>query len=126
MTPVKIIALVFILFALVKLLVIAINPKSWKGVVKKFYAKPLYITVIALILGVVILRSLLQELTIVQIFASMTFMMVLMMVQFAAYGKEITEISDKFLNNRNILKKIWLSLSIWLILMIWVLVDIFA
>ena len=41
MTPVEIIALVFVLFALVKLVVIFKNPESWKGVVKSFYSKPI-------------------------------------------------------------------------------------
>ena len=57
-----------------------------------FYSKPMVTTVLALIVAIVILRILLQELTIVQVFAAMTFMMALMMVQFASYGKEIIEI----------------------------------
>ena len=126
MTPVKIIALVFIIFALVKLLVICVNPSSWKSFIKKFYSKPIFTIVLALAVAVVILRYLLAELTIVQIFASMTFMMALMMVQFAALGNEIVELSDRFLNDRNIIKKMWLSLSIWIILMVWVLYELFV
>ena len=101
MTPVKIIALVFIIFVLVKLLVICINPSSWKSFIKKFYSKPIFTMILALAVAVIILRYLLAELTIVQIFASMTFMMALMMVQFAAFGNEIVELSDKFFKNRN-------------------------
>ena len=126
MTPIEIIALVFVIFALIKLLVICINPASWKSVVKAIYVKSVFTTIAALIIALVILRYLLQELTIVQIFASMTFMMALMMVQFAALGNEIVELSDKFLNDRNILKKMWLSLSIWIVLMGWVLYEIFV
>ncbi|MCK5013583.1 MAG: hypothetical protein KAS66_07170 [Candidatus Omnitrophica bacterium] len=92
MTPVKIIALIFIVFVLVKLLVICIDPASWKSVIKKIYMKPIYTIVISLIAALVILRFLLQEMTIVQVFASMTFMMVLMRVQFAALGNEVIEI----------------------------------
>ena len=125
MTPVKVIALVFIVFALVKLLVIWIKPKSWKAFVKKIYAKPIYTKIAALILALVILRYLLQELTIVQIFAAMTFMMALMMLQFASFSKEILELSDQFLKDRKILKKVWLSLSIWIILMGWALYELF-
>ena len=126
MTPIKIIALVFVIFALVKLIVICINPISWKGVVKKFYSKPLLTTALALIVALIILRYLLQEMTIVQIFASMTFMMALMMVQFAAFGKEIIELSDKYFEDRNLIKKAWLAISIWIILMIWVLIELFV
>ena len=95
MTPVKIIALIFVVFALIKLVVIGINPTHWKGVVKKIYVKPISTTVFSLLLGAIILRYLLEELTIVQIFASMTFMMALMMIQFAALGKEVVEITDQ-------------------------------
>jgi hypothetical protein len=124
MSPIKIIALIFVVFALVKLVVISISPASWKTFIKKMYAKPLYTIGLSLIAAIFILRYLLQELTIVQIFASMTFMMALMMVQFAVFSKEITELMDKFLNDRNVLKRAWLSISIWLILMIWVLYKI--
>ena len=126
MAPVKIIALIFVVFALIKLIVICINPQSWKSVVKSIYAKPILTTGLCLVIAAVILRCLLQELTIIQIFASMTFMMALMMMQFAAMGNEIVELSDKFLNDRSIMKKIWLPLSIWIILMIWVLYEIFV
>ena len=126
MTPVKIIALIFIVFALVKLLVICIDPASWKSVVKTIYGKPIYTIGLSLIAALVVLMFLLQEITIVQIFASMTFMMVLMMVQFAALGNEIVELSDRFLSDRNIIKKMWLSLSIWIVLMIWVLYELFV
>lgn len=126
MTPVEIIALIFVVFALVKLVVIGINPSHWKSVVKKIYVKPVITTVISLILGAVILRYLLEELTIVQIFASMTFMMALMMVQFAVLGTEVVEIADKLFADRNILKKLWFPLVLWTALMGWVLYEIFV
>lgn len=125
MSPLKILALFFIIFALVKLLVICARPEAWKSFIKKIYAKPAYTSIIALIAAAVILRYLLQELTMVQIFASMTFMMALMMVQFAALGNEVIELADKFLKDRNIIKKMWLSLSVWIVLMVWVLYEIF-
>ena len=126
MTPIEIIALIFIIFALVKLVVIFINPMSWKSVVKKIYVKPVVTTAVGLVGMAVILRYLLEELTIVQIFASMTFMMALMMIQFSALGHEIVEMSDKFFNDRDILKKVWLSLALWIVLMGWVLYEIFV
>jgi hypothetical protein len=126
MTSVKIIALIFVIFALVKMLVVFIDPASWKSVVKKIYVKPIYTITISLISAAVILRFLLQEITIVQIFASMTFMMALMMVQFAALGNEVVEITEKFLDNKNLIKKLWLSLTLWILLMGWVLYELFV
>lgn len=126
MTPVKIIALVFIVFALVKLLVICIDPASWKSVIKTIYTKSIYTTVFSLIAALVILKFLLQEMTIVQVFAAMTFMMALMMAQFAVLGKEIIELSERFFSDRSIMKKLWLPISIWIALIAWALYEIFV
>lgn len=126
MSPLKIIALFFVIFGLVKLLVVWVKPEAWKSFIKKIYTKPILTSSLALIAAIVILSYLLQELTIIQIFACMTFMMALMMIQFAALGNEIMELSDRFLKDRNIIKKMWLSLLIWIILMVWVLFEVFA
>jgi len=126
MRAVEIIALFFVILVLVKLAVIMINPQKWKSVVKTIYTQPQFTMLFGLGLAAVIFYYLQQEMTIVQIFAAMTFMMALMMVQFGALGHEIIELSDKFLDNRSILKKVWLSLSIWLILIAWVLFEIFV
>jgi len=125
MTPIKIIALTFIALILAKLVIIYINPMSWKLVVRKFTANPFITMFVGLITAIVILRYLLQELTIIQIFASMTFMMALMTVQFAAFGNEITELTDNFFEDRSIMKKAWLSITLWLTLITWVVYAIF-
>lgn len=126
MTPVKMIALVFIVFALVKIAVICVNPLSWKAFVRKIYGKPAVTAIVSLIMAAVILRYLLRELTIVQVFASMTFMMALMMAQFAMLGNEIIGLSDRFLNDRTIIKKMWVPITIWIALMGWVLYELFV
>ena len=126
MTPVEIIALVFVVFALIKLAVIAVNPSSWISAVKNIYAKPVMLTGVALILGAIVLKYLLEELTIVQIFAAMTFMMALMMIQFAALSNEIKDIAERFLKDRNLLRRLWLPLILWIALMAWVLFEIFV
>jgi len=81
---------------------------------------------LGLIAAVVILQFLLKELTIIQIFAAMPFMMALMMIQFAAFGKEIVELSDKFFEDRSIIKKAWIAITIWIVLMGWVLYEMFV
>ena len=126
MTPVKSLALFVAVLAGVKLVVIFIKPESWIGVVKKAYAKPIYTIPIALTLALVILSYLLEEMTIVQIFAVMSFLMAIMMVGVASYGSEIIEFSEKLLKDRNAIKKAWLSIAVWILLIVWVLYEIFA
>jgi len=126
MTPLQIIALAFVVFAFLKIIIIIKDPQAWKSFIKALYSKPHLVSLISLVVAGIILKCLLQELTIVQIFASMTFMMAMIMVQFSAFSEEIIEISDKFLKDRSVMKKIWLSLSIWLVLMVWVIIDVFV
>ena len=68
MTPIEIIALIFVVFGLIKLLVIAVNPKAWAKVPQKMAAQPVLLTVVSLVLAGVVLYYLRAELSIVQIF----------------------------------------------------------
>ncbi|MCA9407509.1 MAG: hypothetical protein KC733_02375 [Candidatus Omnitrophica bacterium] len=126
MTCLEWISLIIIVMICIKLIVVWMNPVSWKSVVNSVYARTAVTKTVGIILAAVILRCLLQELTIVQIFASMALMMALMMIQFAGYGREMIELSEKLLNDRSWIKKVWLSLVLWIGLMIWVLYDIFV
>ncbi|MBU0469122.1 MAG: hypothetical protein KKD07_09340 [Candidatus Omnitrophica bacterium] len=126
MTPLQIIALAFVVFAFLKIIIILKDPQAWISFVKALYSKPLLVSLISLVVAGIILKCLLQELTIIQIFASMTFMMAMMMVQFAAFSQEIIELSDKFLKDRAVMRKAWLSLSVWIVLMVWVIIEVFA
>ena len=125
MNPLEIIALILIAAVVIKLIVVSISPMSWKPVVKSIYGRPVVTKVVALVLAAAVLYYLLQELTIVQVFASMAFMIALMLVQFSSLGVEIGHMADKFLSDRSIMKKLWLTLTLWLVLMGWVLYEIF-
>jgi len=126
MTPIEILALIVAVMGAVKLVFVFVKPAAWMGVVKKVYGKPVYTMGAAIILGVIILTFLLEELTIVDIFAVMSFIMVLMMLGVAALGDEVIALSDKVLQNKDMIKKMWLSAVVWAILIIWVLLEIFA
>jgi len=57
----------------------------------------------------------------VQIFASMLFFMLLMIMDIAAYSKEMINWAEKLLKDRQILiKKAWVALIVWAALIIWV------
>ncbi len=120
MTPVKILALLVAVLGAVKLLVILTRPKSWLPAVKTVYAKPVLTMILALAAAGIILKYLLMELTIIQIFAAMSFMMALMAMGIAAYGKEITDFAEKLLQDKNVIKKAWLSIIVWIVLIVWV------
>lgn len=125
MTPIEIIAFILVLLVLVKLIVILINPKSWQKTTQALIGKPILTIVVSLVLAAVVLYYLLAELTIVQIFAVMAFLALLMMLSMAAYSKEFLTMAKKILKDRSALKKCWLPIAIWIVLMLWVLYALF-
>lgn len=125
MTPIEIMALILIIVSVVKILVILAKPSAWTEVIKKVWANPFLTGFISFILAVVVLYYLLQELTIVQIFASMLFLALLAAIGIATYCKEVVGIAQKLLKDKNILKKSWLYLIIWIVLIIWVIKELF-
>ena len=125
-TPIETLALIIALLSLTKLLVILVNPKFWfKGVVKSIYSNPFTLQLAGLILAGVSLFYLLQEFTIVQIFAVMFFVMSLMLFGVATYSKDLLDFVDKIYKRKGVVRKSWLSILIWLILIIWVLIELF-
>ena len=125
MTPVEIMALVVILLGVIKLIVIAINPKSWVGVIDSVYSKPMLTTFVSLILGALVLWLLLKEITIVQIFGTMLFFMLLMLFGLSMYTKEFMPMVKKLMKQKGLLKRAWLLLVIWIALLIWVIAALF-
>ena len=125
MTPIEIMALVVVLLGGIKLIVFAINPKSWMKVVDSVFSRPMLTTVVSLILGALVLWFLLKEITIVQIFGAMLFFMFLMALGWSAYSKEMLAFSKKVLKQKDLLKRSWLILVIWIVLLIWVLYALF-
>ena len=125
MTAVETIALILVVVGLIKLVVLMINPSAWFGLAKGLTRNTAAFRLVALVLGAVILRYLLTELTIVQIFASSAFMATLMWIGFAPYKKELMEMMARNYGE-NALRKNWLLTIIWLAISLWVLKDIFA
>ena len=77
MIPIEIIALIIAVIAAIKIITILIQPKVWANVVETIYANPIATAIIALLLAIVVLKYLLVELTIVQIFAVMAIIVLL-------------------------------------------------
>src|SRR3989338_4532993 len=97
LNPIGIMALFIALFALIKIIVLLINPKHWMKVVRFIYGNPKTTSVISLILAAITLYYLLQQLTIVHIFAVILFLWLLMILCMSAYSKETMIWTDKML-----------------------------
>ncbi len=119
-TSVEILALIFLIVASIKTVVILIKPSAWlNGVVKKVWAKPRLMMIISLILSVVVLYYLIQSVTIVEIFAVILFLSLLAAVGISVYYKEMISLAQKLMKDRTIIKKSWLYIIIWIALIIW-------
>ena len=116
-------ALVLAVIVIVKLVVISINAKSWMRFSKNLFVKPWLTTTVSLVLALVVLYYLLVELTIVQIFATMLFLTLLMASSMTHLAKDLYKTVGKNLQVK--IKDMWLSIIIWFILSIWVLIQLF-
>ena len=125
-TPVEWMALILIVISAIKIIVILVKPKAWNdSVVKKLWKNSGLAMIVSLILAAVALYYLLQELTIVQILATMLFLALLIAVGVAAYKKEVIGLADKMLKNKAVIKKSWLYIIIWIVLLLWGAKEIF-
>ena len=124
MTPVEIIALALAILIFVKLFFAIIFPDARRNLILKIYNHPTTLALVATVLGAVILYYLLQELTIVQIFAACALFSTLFAVSFAPFGKELIQVVKKT-QHIEIVKKLWFALIIWIGLAVWVLIELY-
>ncbi len=121
----EIFAVIIAVLLLVKLAVIAINPRAWIKVPEFIYGGGNVSTIIFLVLTAIVGYYLLQELTIVQIFAVTLFVTLLMGLGFIPYQEKLLKLSKYFLKEKHPFRKHWLSILIWIGLSIWVLWAVF-
>ncbi len=126
LSSIEVMALIVVVLAVLKLIIIISSPKAWYNVTKTIYGSKILTPIVALVLAVIVLKYLLIELTIVQIFAVMLFFMLLAAIAVSPYSKEMLALSSKLLKDRRIIMKAWLALIAWAVLIIWVLYYILA
>jgi len=127
MTPIEIMALIAAIIVPIKIITLLRSRQSWfNTVTKRFWGNPVATTILLLIVVIVTLYFLLQELTIVQIWAASLFIMALIALGLAPLSKYMLEIEKKWFTEMNVLKIGWLPAIVWLALIIWVLYTLFA
>jgi hypothetical protein len=127
MTPIETIAAIVAVLVIIKFVVILINPSTWINRVSLPLLRMRAVGVIvSLILAFVVLRYLLVELTIVQIFASMAFMFLIAMAGMMSLPQKIKGLLSDLKLDKKVTKKIWYMIVIWLILALWVLKELFV
>ena len=113
-------ALIVALLGAGKLLMILTNPRRLIGIANKIYQQPSVTYFLSLLLAAISLWFLLQELTIVQVFACMLFFMFIVWAGFAPHSKEMSELANKLIKRKDLVKGSLLYILIWIILLLWV------
>ncbi len=124
-TSVEIIAIVFLALVVIKMIVLLISPKSWMGFAKGIWGNKIVAQIVALVLAAVVFYYLIQELTIVQIFAAAAFVSLLLVIGMSDLVGRLINVYEKHIKNGTLWKEYWLYTLIWLVLMVWVFIELF-
>ncbi len=128
MTALEVIATIFAIFVLVKIVVVLVNPRLWmEKVAKPLLGNPPLASAVyaglALVTGYVVLASL----NIVDVFAVMLFTAFLMGLGVLPYAEAMLKIAEeKSATRAELLRNAWLPIVIWTVLALWVLTTVFA
>mgnify|MGYP000327054479 CR=1 FL=1 len=126
MNPTEIMAFIVAFFTLGKMLTMLFSQKSWfTSSTKRFWAHPRMLTIGSLVAVIVSLWFLLQELTIVQVFAVTFFSMSLIVLGLAPLSKYMLEIEEKWFKEEKMITIGPIAWIVWSGLSIWVLYTIF-
>ena len=125
-TAVETIALIMIVVAAIKMIVLLINPVGYLNFAKGLYKKPILAQVVGFILAAVVLYYLINSgLTIVQILAVAGFVSLFLMVGLASSIGPLMKKFDAQIKQGNMWKEYWFYTLIWIVLLVWAAKEIF-
>ena len=117
--PIEVIAIIIILFSIIKMIVFSISPHAWLNFAGKFYVKPNITTPVALVLAAIVLYYLVDSgVTIVQILATWLFVALIMVIGLAQYAPNII-VWAKSRDHAAWFREQWLLMVIWFGLLVW-------
>ncbi|MDO8538485.1 MAG: hypothetical protein Q7S21_06375 [archaeon] len=127
MTPIELLALVFSVLVLVKLIVALVKPKARINVAKKVYSNPMLISIVFLVLALICGYFIFAELSVVQVAAVMLFTSLLIGLTYAPYSQAMIKVFEEIpLNGKQLFKKNWISIIIFVAISLWVIYLLFA
>lgn len=115
-----------IIAAVVKMVILLVNPKAYVNFAKGFMSKTVLVQLVGLILAIIVLYFLLAELTIVHILAVVAFTGLLILVGLAPNFETLIRKYEDEIKKGSLWKQYWLYSIIWIILIIWAAVVLFS
>lgn len=126
MTPIEIIALVFIVLAAVKMLVLLVNPMVWMNGAMKTFNNKIFTQLIGFVLAGVIFYYLRQAgISIVEILAVSSFMTAMLIIAFAGHINDFAAKYKGLIKRGKLWQEYWLYTLIWIILLVWGVKELF-
>jgi uncharacterized membrane protein YozB (DUF420 family) len=127
MTPIEILATIFAIMVLVKLLTVALNPKLWMKWVEPVLSNYAYTTIVYVLLAVITGYIIFRSLNIVQVAAVMLFTTVLIGLTMVPYLDKLLALGKEIVGTRSgMFRKAWLAIVIWAGIAVWTLYAVFA
>ena len=120
MTPIEIIALIFAIAVLVKVVVILIHPKKWMGFAEKLTGNKKLFSAIYLLLAIIVGYYVFAAMSIVNIVAAMLFGILLISISMIPHIEPILK-AHKKMSASQMFRTHWPAFIIWIALALWVL-----
>ena len=116
---IEILASILIILAVIKVIILVIDPQIWLNFISKLYTSPTVMTVIGFMLSLLVLYFIINAgISIVEILAVCLFIALLMLTGLANYADNLVAwIRDQEVIN--VIKNLWLYSAMWLFLIIW-------
>jgi len=128
MAALEIIATIFALLILVKIVVVLVNPQLWmKKVAEPLLGNPPLATAVYGILAVVVGYYVFTDLDITDVAAVMGFTALVMGLGMLPYAQALLKVAEEMSATRSkLLRNAWLPIVIWVVIALWVLTSVLA
>jgi len=126
MTPIEIIALILIIVAVVKMLILLINPMTWMNGVMKVFGNKIFTQLFGLVLAGIVFYYLRQAgISIIEILAVASFAFAMMIIALAGHMDDFVAKYKGLIKRGRLWQEYWLYTLIWLILLGWGIKELF-
>ncbi len=123
----KTLALIVIAIFVIKMVVLLVKPKAWMDLAEKIYMNTIVTVIVSVILGYLVLGSLVEAgITYVQIFAVISFVILLFALSIAIYAKEMIALGRNLINSGSLWKKAWFPVLVWVVLCVLALNEMYS
>lgn len=122
MTPIEILATIFAILLLVKLLLIIFSPKTWLNIADTLLKYPIFLTIIYFVAAVIVGYYIFNAFTIVQVTSIIFFAVLLVGIGLIPYSRALIKLRKEVSKN---IWKAWLAIGIWLIIGILTIYSLF-